>query len=279
MDDLSSSSAILLGLAQDAGVPQIDCRCDNCQTINSNSGWPVSLAIIDNNVRKYWIIDATPRFPEQLNWLRKRYPGYHFCGILLTHAHIGHYTGLMYLGREAMSADAMPVYASLSMQAYLCNNGPWSGLISLNNIELHDIHSNERVILSEEIAITPVAVDHRSEFSNTFAMLVHGPEKSLFYCPDIDHWRNLNLAEYIDKGDHALLDATFFSENELPGRNLGEIPHPSVTQTIEFVKNQSFQAWMIHLNHSNPLWRLGEETRLLKKHGILLPEFGQVWPL
>lgn len=279
MDDLNSSFAILLGLAQDAGVPQVACGCENCQAITDNSGWPVSLAIIDENIRKYWIIDATPRFPEQLNWLRQQYPAHEFCGILLTHAHIGHYTGLMYLGREAMSADALPVYASTSMQAFLCDNGPWSELIRLGNIELHDMHDDEQFFLSRQIAITPVAVDHRSEFSNTLALLVSGPGKSLFYCPDIDHWRNLNLAEYIGKGDYALLDATFFSEHELPGRNMREIPHPLVTQTIEFVKDLPFQSWMIHLNHSNPLWQRVEQTRLLKDHQLLMAEFGQVWQL
>ena len=110
-------------------------------------------------------------------------------------------------------------------------------------------------------------------------MLVSGPERSLFYCPDIDRWNNLNLAGHITAGDYALLDATFFSEDELPGRNLREIPHPLVTQTIKFVKNQPFQTWLIHLNHSNPLWQSGEETQLIKKDGILLPEFGQVWRL
>lgn len=279
MDGLTTISAILLGLAQDAGVPQIACQCDNCRTIRAKSGWPVCMAIVDNKARKFWMIDATPRFPEQINWLWQRYPGHQFCGIVLTHAHIGHYTGLMYLGREAMSTEALPVYASASMQAFLCNNGPWSALVELNNIELRNLDDNEQLILSGDIKITPVAVDHRAEFSNTFAMLISGRQRALFYCPDIDHWNNLNLAEYLNAGDHALLDATFYSEDELPGRDLREIPHPPVTQTLEFIKGQSFQTWLIHLNHSNPLWQSGRERKALRKHGVSIPDFGQVWAL
>ena len=279
MNDLTSSSAILLGLAQDAGVPQIACGCDNCLSINSNAGWPACLALVDDLTRQYWIIDATPRFVQQLNWLKLHYPAYHFSGILLTHAHIGHYTGLMYLGREAMASDLLPVYASVSMQAYLSKNGPWSGLVELKNIELHDLHANQQLTLSTSITITPIAVDHRSEFSDTLAMLVSGVEKKLFYCPDIDHWHNLDLAAMLNPGDYALLDATFFSEHELPGRDMDEIPHPLVTQTIKFVKGQAFQAWVIHLNHSNPLWKVGKETQLLRENEVHLPEFGQVWQL
>ncbi len=279
MADLASVFATLLGVAQDAGVPQVACQCENCLTIRTNSGWPVCLAIVDNNAGKFWMIDATPRFPEQLNWLKRRYPDYRFCGILLTHAHIGHYAGLMYLGREAMSAKALPVYASISMQAYLSNNGPWSALIELNNIELKTLRDNDQLIISKDIVITPVAVEHRSEFSNTYAMLLSGPQRSLFYCPDIDSWQRLNLSEYLNANDYALLDATFFSDDELPGRNLREIPHPLVTQTLEFIRDQPFQTWLIHLNHSNPLWRPGKERKLVGKHAVQLPDFGQVWNL
>ena len=279
MNKLSASCAILLGLAQDAGVPQIGCQCQNCLSINSNAGWPVSMAIVDDNASQYWIIDATPRFPEQFNWLKQRYPNYKFSGLLLTHAHIGHYTGLMYLGREAMSAQKVPVYASVSMQAFLNENGPWSALVEFENIELLDLHENQVVSLSSEISVTPIAVSHRSEFSDAFAMLVAGSKKSLFYCPDIDHWRNLNLSAYLTKKDYALLDATFFSEEELPGRDLSEIPHPLVTQTLEFVAGQPFQTSMIHLNHSNPLWQPGKHRQLLKEHHVMVPDFGTVWPL
>lgn len=279
MINFPACCAILLGLAQDAGVPQINCQCQNCLEIKSRCGWPVSLAIVDDNVRKYWIIDATPRFTAQFNWLRKQYPGHEFSGIFLTHAHIGHYSGLMYLGREAMASNALPVFASLSMQNFLSRNEPWSRLISARNVVLHDLQQGNRVILTKSVAVMPVAVDHRSEFSDTHAMQIFGEVSSLFYCPDIDRWNSLNLHEYIQTGDHALLDGTFFSEDELPGRDLTEIPHPLVTQTVEFVKNRPFKTWLIHLNHTNPLWRSGRQRALLGTYNISIPKFGQLWRL
>eukprot|EP00957_Ditylum_brightwellii_P156501 11911053-Ditylum_brightwellii.AAC.1 len=60
-------------------------------------------------------------------------------GIFLTHAHIGHYTGLMYLGREALGAVDVPVYAMPRMRSFLKNNGPWSQLVSLGNINIQNL--------------------------------------------------------------------------------------------------------------------------------------------
>ena len=58
-------------------------------------------------------------------------------GIFLTHAHIGHYIGLMYLGKEAMNADQVPVYAMTRMKGFLIQNGPWSQLLKINNIRIN----------------------------------------------------------------------------------------------------------------------------------------------
>ena len=277
MKNSSSIKVVLLGLAQDAGVPQIGCDCRNCQSINSEEGWPVSLAIIDNDNYKFWIIDATPKFPQQYNWLRKQYPKHQFSGILLTHAHIGHYTGLMYLGREAMNSTSTPVYATSSMQKFIRTNAPWSQLVDLKNIELANIKPIEKLEISNNLTIKPITVTHRSEFSDTLAFLIQGQNKKLFYCPDIDHWRGLDLSQHLSQGDYALLDGTFFSQDELPGRDLTKIPHPLVTQTIEFVKDQPFKTWIIHLNHSNPLWCSDRDRNLFEENGIERPKFGQSW--
>ena len=42
----------------------------------------------------------------------------------------------MYFGRESLDAKAVPVYATERMTAFLRGNGPWSLLVSRNNIEL-----------------------------------------------------------------------------------------------------------------------------------------------
>ena len=65
------------------------------------------------------MIDTTPDFREQLALLHRSAPGCRLAGILLTHAHMGHYTGLIQLGREAWNTQRMPVYAPPRMAAFL----------------------------------------------------------------------------------------------------------------------------------------------------------------
>ncbi|HEU5101002.1 MAG TPA: MBL fold metallo-hydrolase [Roseiflexaceae bacterium] len=240
IEPTAATEALLLGTAQDAGVPHIGCDCRTCALARRDPRQrqlPASLALMDHHAGASWVIDATPAFPEQLDMLHEHAPRCRLAGVLLTHAHIGHYTGLMYLGREALNASAVPVYASAVLCAYLTANGPWSQLVALGNINLRPFTAAVPVRLSEHLRVTPMQVPHRAEFSDTMAYLVRGSTRSLFYCPDIDRWEQWSesLPHFLETVDVALLDGTFFSAAELPGRDLTEIPHPPVRETAELL--------------------------------------------
>ena len=56
--------------------------------------------------------------------------------------------------------------------------------------------------------------------------------------------------------DIALLDATFWSDDELQHRKQSEVPHPPVSQTLEMLgarREGDPRLVFIHLNHTNPL--------------------------
>jgi pyrroloquinoline quinone biosynthesis protein B len=273
--EASALEGLLLGVAQDAGVPHIGCECPTCGLARHDPcrrQLPVSLALIDHRAETSWVIDATPAFPEQLAMLQEYAPRCRLAGVLLTHAHMGHYTGLMYLGREALNSRAVPVYASSRLCAYLTANGPWSQLVALGNISLQTITPGVSIALSERLGVTALPVPHRAEFSDTMAYLVCGPTRSLFYCPDIDRWEEwaYSLPHMLERVDVALLDGTFFSASELPGRDLAEIPHPLVQVTAELLAGASAQIRFIHLNHSNPLFHDGAERRWLEGQGMTI---------
>jgi pyrroloquinoline quinone biosynthesis protein B len=279
--EASSLEALLLGVAQDAGVPHIGCDCPTCASARHDPRrrqLPVSLALIDHRAESSWVIDATPAFPEQLAMLQEYAPRCRLAGVLLTHAHIGHYTGLMYLGREALNSRAVPVYASATLCAYLTTNGPWSQLVALGNISLRTITPAVSIALSERLGVTPLLVPHRAEFSDTMAYLVRGPARSLFYCPDIDRWEE-SLLRLLETVDVALLDGTFFSASELPGRDLAEIPHPLVQATVALLAGAATQIRFIHLNHSNPLFHDDAERRWLEGHRMTIGAAGERFAL
>ena len=253
----------ILGVAQDAGFPQAGCYKPHCMP-----GWndpekkinATSLGLIDPTSKKKYIFEATPDLPEQLFLLEQEAPSDDFSlnGIFITHAHIGHYTGLMYLGREAMGAHGLPIYVMPKMEQYLRENGPWSQLIALNNISLMPLRNDRSEVLNN-LKVTPFLVPHRDEFSETVGYSIQGPKKTALFIPDINKWSQWkeNILERIQLVDYALIDATFYDNNELPGRDMSTIPHPFVVETMATLsllpREQREKVWFIHMNHTNPL--------------------------
>lgn len=276
--------AILLGTAQDAGVPQAGCYCPNCERARRDSAhrqYVACLGLVDRATRQSWLIDATPDFREQLYLLHQYAPDCPLAGIILTHAHIGHYTGLIHLGWEAMNTPHQPVYASARMADFLRQNAPWSQLVSQKNIALHFLTPAVETQLSPNLWLLPLVVPHRDEFSDTLAFVVRGSTRRLFYCPDIDAWDRWDhdIRDFVAGVDIALLDGTFFNLTELPGRNLAQIPHPLVTDTASRLTGLATEVHLIHLNHSNPLLATGPERDWLVARGLRVGESGTRWVL
>ena len=257
---------LVLGIAQDGGYPQAGCNRDDCIAAWRNPKLRrrvASLAIIDPGSHQRWIIDATPDFPSQLRTIDEAAPRTKNAplldGILLTHAHIGHYLGLAQLGREVLGAHSIRVYAMPRMREFLANNGPWDQLVHLHNIDIAPIEDGVPVMLNERISVTPLRVPHRDEYSETVGFLIRGPSHSILWLPDIDKWEKwpTPLESILARVDVAYLDGTFYDAGELPGRDLREIPHPLMTETLARLGNSPLRTKVrfIHLNQSNPLLR------------------------
>jgi pyrroloquinoline quinone biosynthesis protein B len=157
----------ILGTVQDAGSPHILCvkTCCNNLDLQSKSERKVSSIAIQNNATgAFYVFDATPDFPSQIKMMaQSKMPA----GVFLTHAHKGHYTGLMFLGREGLGASKVPVFAMPKMKHFLTTNGPWSQLVALENIEIFDLQNKESVKIEEQLTVMPFLVPHRDEYSET----------------------------------------------------------------------------------------------------------------
>ncbi len=252
----------VLGVAQDAGFPQINCdkQCCNDYYAGIQESKLVScLGLVDRENNQKWLFDATPDIKHQIQFLKQNHLDNQSVvdGIFLTHAHIGHYTGLMELGREALGANKIPVYAMPKMKAFLKANGPWSQLVSLQNITLQSLKNDSVLKLNSSIKVTPFLVPHRDEFSETVGYKIEGKYKLALFIPDIDKWEKWqhDIIEEVKKVDYAFLDATFFSNGELE-RDMTEIPHPFITETTTLFENESIETknkiHFIHFNHTNP---------------------------
>lgn len=260
----SGVSLVILGSGQDAGVPQANCYCDNCKQLRDSDRrrYAAALAVVDSEAGEWHLIDATPDLPEQLHLMHQLHPSLGIMSnVLITHGHIGHYAGLMFLGREVMAAQRVPVWAGRQMQSVLQSHLPWSQLVRLQNISLQQLSHAEKVALGRQIRVTPLEVPHRNEYSETFGFLIEGPNHKALYIPDIDSWHSwkIDVQRMAQQVDYCIVDATFFSACELRkvrGRDIREVPHPAVTETIDLLQpavDSGTQVVLIHLNHTNPL--------------------------
>jgi pyrroloquinoline quinone biosynthesis protein B len=145
------------------------------------------------------------------------------------------------------------------MDSFLRDNGPWSQLVALENIRLLPIQNATALRLNPRIQVTPLQVPHRDEFSETVGYLIEGPSKKLLFIPDIDKWQlwSEDIIEYIKLVDYAFLDGTFFANGEIDGRDMSQIPHPFIEESLLLFQDLSPQLksriFFIHFNHTNPV--------------------------
>ncbi len=291
----SGAEAVVLGTAQDAGVPQINCFSDTCTEVRSGRRAAPRVAcvgLIDHAADRRFLLDATPDIVAQVGALLT--PGGEappqlaggtvplheiLHGIFLTHAHMGHYTGLVHLGKEGAAPRGLPVFASQRMCTFLGANAPWDALVNGAFIELRPLNPGERVQFSPSLAVTPFEVVHRAEYTDTLGYRIHGPQATLMYVPDADVWDGWDrpFEDLLRASDVALIDGSFWSLDELGHRAQANVPHPPVSQTLDRLRGAPGlpEIRFIHLNHTNPLWNTRSALRRELPEGFGVAESGQ----
>ncbi len=283
---------VILGVAQDGGVPQAGEKRADRWTDPSVSRYAASLALVDRPGGGRWLFEATPDFRWQLAALDRAMPVEPLPGIdglFLSHAHIGHYAGLIFLGRESMNAKDVPVYALPRLRRFLETNAPWEQLARCGNIDLRGMEGGEEIELNRSLRVTPFTVPHRQEYSETAAFRIEGPHRTALFLPDIDSWElweeeGVRVEEMIARVDVAFLDGTFYDDAELPGRDRSAIPHPTITHSMKRFASlgaaDRSKVYFIHINHTNKaLDRESEERRRVESEGFCLAEEGMVFEL
>jgi pyrroloquinoline quinone biosynthesis protein B len=282
----------VLGRAQDGGMPHLGCDKTCCHDARQNgtAEYPACLGIHDTKSGRLLLIEATPAIETQVALLhtlsgeidRGRQP---FDALLITHAHIGHYAGLIHLGKEVASTNAIPTFVTNRMANFLTNNGPWSQLVALNQIDLKVIPESDRLATPfspfDGLEIEAFKVPHRDEFSDTIAFKIHGPQQTILFGPDIDRWQgNERILDQLLEGvDVAYIDATFYDGRELPGRDMSQIPHPMMIDTMDrlstFAKEHVGAIRFIHMNHTNPALRDHAIQQEIHKRGFRVAQQGE----
>jgi pyrroloquinoline quinone biosynthesis protein B len=281
-----NTMAVILGIAQDGGVPHPNCYCETCNSFSAKNKQlsPSSIAVIDDT--QLHLIDITRDLNRQLRMIPKQME---VSDIWLTHGHLGHIDGMGLFGKEAIDAKGIIVHASESMTELINNTPRWRSLIDFGTFIIHPFTSNKTIQTSEFLSITPIPVPHRNEWTDTHAFIIKGKEKSILYLPDHDTWEETleslgkeTIFEWFEslEVDIFFIDGTFWSSNELKRQN--EVPHPPILETIQRLNNSNkrFDVRFIHLNHSNPLLNPeSKETKILQDSGYKICVEGEIFLL
>ncbi|MBL7822682.1 MAG: MBL fold metallo-hydrolase [Saprospiraceae bacterium] len=289
---IKSLYLIILGTTQDAGSPQSGCKKDCCKNLYLHpdpTRKVVSLGLVDPLNEKKYLFEATPDFTSQLWYLeshdkhsKTNVPD----GIFISHAHIGHYTGLMYLGKESMNTKKVKVYAMPILSDFFIKNGPWNQLVEQGNIQVEIMQNKVSIKLENNLTIHPIQVPHRDEYSETVGFIIQGPQKKALFVPDIDKWQKWdeNIKKLIRQMDFVFIDGTFYDAAEINHRNVDEIPHPFITESMKIFADLSSmdksKVYFIHFNHTNPLLNINSnEAKQVLKNGYKIAQFNQIFEL
>ncbi|HBO57278.1 MAG TPA: pyrroloquinoline quinone biosynthesis protein PqqB [Opitutae bacterium] len=250
----------VLGRAQDAGVPHIGCTKECCKNARSaqKTEMQACLGVHDTKTNKLVLIEATPSIEKQVSLLHRlsgvtnKKP--FIDALLMTHAHIGHYGGLLLLGKEAALTNKIPTFITSNFSKFLQGNAPWSDLISNQNLAINNIEPNTKFEPISDLFIEAIHVPHRKDHTDTVAFKIYGENKSVLFMPDIDYIEGHE--HLIGDVDIAFIDGTFYDSNEIPNRSISTIPHPLICDTMnhlqEYAKKTPEKIRFIHFNHSNP---------------------------
>jgi pyrroloquinoline quinone biosynthesis protein B len=181
-----------------------------------------------------------------------------FDGVFLTHAHMGHYLGLAHLGREALGTAPTACYCTERMAAFLRSNGPWSLMVDEGRLVLDPLEYDTWRRVSAALEVKAIPVPHREEYSDTVGFVFRGPRRALLYLPDIDRWASWSrrIEDVVREVDIALLDGSFYSADEVPGRPLEQIPHPLIPDSMSRLSTAvraGHEVVFTHMNNSNPV--------------------------
>lgn len=255
----------ILGSGQDGGLPQVGARHRHDRRAREGDlPERTAASVLVETEGARLLLDAGPDLRVQW-WPYEGLPD----AIALTHAHMGHYSGLVHLGQESADAEGIVCLVTEAMNRFLRGNEPWASLVDSG--ALTPVPGRRHRWAGMTVQLVPVP--HRSELTDTAAISVDG---RLLYVPDIDDWNGWPDARAtIARHELAIVDGTFWSPDEI--ERAEDVPHPPVPETLRLVEGVRTRVVLTHLNHTNPLCDpTSPEARRVADAGMEIASDGMV---
>ena len=259
----------VLGNVQDGGIPHLGCGCELCEKAREDpreAKYVESILLKENNEEDTarYLVNATPDIRQQVQWE-------YLDGIFIPHEGLGHITGLQFFGQEGPDISELSVFCCGEVEDYMMKNDPYRFLIDRNNIQIHDFSDGQEMDIRGGM-IESRQFHHPHLNHDTTAYMIEGEEKKLFYLADITDFTD-EIVECVEEADIALIDGTFWSEDEI-GR-FAEVPHPPVRRSLDQFSDTDTEIYFTHMNHTNPLLKKkSEERKKVQTEGFNVAEKG-----
>jgi pyrroloquinoline quinone biosynthesis protein B len=281
----------ILGSAAGGGFPQWNCGCANCQAAREGSGcahprWQSSLAV-RGATGPFYLINASPDVREQLELLRgpsvRALRSNPIAGVILTDAEIDHTAGLVIL-RE--SGEPLEIYGTEAVRHALTAGYPLLEVLDRYcGVRWHSLEPERTLRLPGDRAPAleiepfflpadpPLYMRGRDVVQSgiavglTFRDPVTGSTAT--YAPAVERLDEELLAR-LTASEVALLDGTFWSNEELPSQgigtrtalDMGHLPLSGAEGTLVRLRDtENLRKILVHINNSNPILLEGSPER------------------
>ncbi|MFB6294766.1 MAG: MBL fold metallo-hydrolase [Candidatus Nanohaloarchaea archaeon] len=250
---MAAVKAEILGSVQDGGVPHLGCTCATCERARddpSQQRYATSMKVYHEENDVTYLFDASPDIRFQLS-------DEFLDGIFLSHGHLGHISGLLYLGKESFNANMVDVHCSESVADFMHDSYPYRLLIDRNNIVVNEHEDGDHVELMD-LQVVPVEVVHRYVPTDMHAFRIESDDTTLFYMTDIDYWTD-DAIEEVENADIAVVDGCFWSKEEID--RYERVPHPPIKESLDVFADTDTDIIFTHMNHTNPVLDPDSEER------------------
>ena len=213
-----------LGTGSNGGIPQIDCRCPNCQKATSPRHIRHRSSILIEASDKKLLLDCGPDFKDQLEKQHLKTPDLN--GIILSHLHWDHCAGLVDL--SAGKPHGINIFCHSKVRKSLLTNPFFSFLFP---------HFAKFSTLPKWLNLIPVK--HDPNFF-TCALTIN-TSKKIFIATDI--WELTPQAQKeLSSSDIIIFDGTFLHRSAHW--------HMGVEKACQILSLSTAQIWFTHINHS-----------------------------
>jgi pyrroloquinoline quinone biosynthesis protein B len=264
----------ILGSAAGGGVPQWNCSCPNCaaarrgeRPCRSQSSFAISA-----DGKRWWLVNVSPDVAAQIEAFAPLQPnetrGTPIAGFLITDANVDHLGGLAVLRQDG--DHHFELYSSATVRAVAKTQPAFAPFAGAPH-HWHTVASDESFVLDERLHVRVVAVPgltpgydgRRAVIDAVVAYEIGdaGGTSSVLFAPVFAAFE-APLREAVSRCDLALLDGSFWSDDELSelgvakaAQSLGHLPvgGPDGSLAALGPLPQATRVGYVHVNNSSPL--------------------------